>query len=164
MKTCAMIAGRDDQTEIRNEYLENIIPLLYDDFHVRKILSGIHKGRELAALDFLLRKKRMFPRLRVHGVFTHEEEANLWNEGDREKLFHAIRNCDEEWILKPISGTEMRFQRNIVMMDTSDMIFLLGRDNEIEFWASKLKKPILRFNAECGEAIPNIRLFRKQMR
>lgn len=159
MKTCAMIAGQDDAYEIEPGLLSEQMPVLYYDFGVRKILSGVHKGRELGALDHLLKQRARFPRLKIHGVFTHEEEANLWNEEDREKLYGVIRHCDEEWILKPVQGNEMRFQRNIVMMDSADLIFLLGRDPEIEFWAAKLKKPILGLDISKRCLYPAIRLF-----
>lgn len=156
-----MIAGRNDREEVPVGLLKSQISILYDDFSVRKILCGVHKGRELGALDQILNLKNVFPKLKIHGVFTHEEEANLWNERDREKLYHAIRFCDEEWILKPVYGNEMRFQRNIVMMDRSDLVFLLGRDREIEFWASKMKKPIFRIDLEQNKLIPSVYLYRK---
>ena len=161
MRTCAMIAGHDDQKDSYTDSLEKIFLLLYKDFGIRKILSGIHKGKELTALDYLLRNKNEYPFLKVHGVFTHEEEANLWDENDREKLFHAIRYCDEEWILKPIFGTEMRFQRNIVMMNASDLVLLLGKDNEILFWAKKLKKPVVYMDEISGKMVPDIHLWSK---
>lgn len=161
MRTCAMISGKDDNDTICVDMLTNIISVLYNDFGVRKILSGVHKGKELLALDYLLSQKRKYPKLKIHGVFTHEEEANLWDESDRERLYHAIRFCDEEWILKPIYGSEMRFQRNIVMMDRSDLVFLLNRDQEIEFWASKLKKPIFKIDIDNRKIIPDIHLFRE---
>lgn len=160
MRTCAMISGKSGEGEINTDILAEHISVLYNDFGVRKILSGVHKGRELGALDYILKQKIRYPNLKVHGVFTHEEEANLWDENDRERLYHAIRYCDEEWILKPVYGNEMRFQRNIVMMDRSDIVFLLGRDREIEFWAVKLKKPLFRVDTANNEMIPNIRLFR----
>lgn len=157
-----MIAGRNDINEVNHGILEYQIPVLYYDFGVRKMLCGVHKGRELGALDYLLNKKKHYPNLKIHGVFTHEEEANLWNEKDREKLYHAIRFCDEEWILKPVYGNEMRFQRNIVMMDRCDLVFLLGRDREIEFWASKMKKPIIRIDTEQNSLIPSLHLYRNR--
>lgn len=161
MKTCAMIAGKNDTYAIDTDLFVEQIPILYYDFGVRKILSGVHKGKELSALDCLLKQKNIFPHLKVHGVFTHEEEANLWDENDREKLYGAIRHCDEEWILKPVYGNEMCFQRNIVMMDSADLVFLLGKDTEIEFWASKLKKPMLRLDISKRSLIPAIRLFQR---
>ena len=156
-----MIAGRNDIKEVNHCILDYQMSILYNDFCVRKILCGVHKGRELGALDHVLNHKKYFPGLKIHGVFTHEEEANLWNETDREKLYHAIRFCDEEWILKPVYGNEMRFQRNIVMMDRCDLVFLLGRDREIEFWASKMKKPIFRIDTEQNSLIPPLHLYRK---
>ncbi|MBQ4092358.1 MAG: DUF1273 family protein [Firmicutes bacterium] len=164
MRTCAMIAGRNDVEEVQSNILDHQIPILYYDFGVRKILCGVHKGRELGALDYILNEKNRFPNLKIHGVFTHEEEANLWNEKDREKLYHAIRFCDEEWILKPVYGNEMRFQRNIVMMDRCDIVFLLGRDREIEFWAAKMKKPIIRVDTVKNRLIPSVHLYRKSER
>ncbi|MBQ1251730.1 MAG: DUF1273 family protein [Firmicutes bacterium] len=155
-----MIAGGDDEKEINVMLLQRVFSLLYSDYGVRKIISGIHKGKELFALDHLLCKKEEFPFLKIHGVFTHEEEANLWDEKDREKLYHVIRNCDEEWILKPIYGKEMRFQRNIVMMNASDLVFLLGKDKEIVFWASKLKKPLLFMDESSGRVLPDLHLWR----
>ena len=67
-----MIAGSDDHKEADVKLLRRAFPLLYSDYGVRKIMSGIHKGKELSALDHLLRVKGDFPHLKIHGVFTHE--------------------------------------------------------------------------------------------
>lgn len=161
MKTCAMIAGQKDTDLLDIELFAEQIPILYHDFGIRKILSGVHRGKELSALDYLLKERKRFPRLKIHGVFTHEEEASFWEETDRERLYGAIRHCDGEWILKPVYGNEMRFQRNIVMMDSANLVFLLGRDTEIEFWASKLNKPLLRLDLAKRSLMPSIRLFQR---
>ena len=160
MRVCAMIAGKGCSDQIPKSLLDRQIPVLYHDFGVRKILSGVHRGAELITLDRILKNRCSFPELKIDGVFTHEEEANLWDEDEREQLYRMISQCDEELILKPVYGNEMRFQRNIVMMDLADIVLLLGRDREIEFWAAKLMKPILKLDADKNCMIPDIRLYR----
>ena len=160
MKVCAMIAGKKCSDRIPHGLLDRQIPVLYHDFGVRKILSGVHRGAELISLDRILQTRGSFPELKVDGVFTHEEEANFWDETEREQLYRMISQCDEELILKPVYGNEMRFQRNIVMMDLADIVLLLGRDREIEFWAAKLMKPLWILDTEKNCMIPDIRLYR----
>ena len=160
MRVCAMIAGKGCGNETVHGLLEQQLPVLYHDFGVRKIISGVHRGTELSSLNWILKNRKGFPGLKVDGVFTHEEEANLWDEDEREQLYRMISQCDEELILKPVYGNEMRFQRNIVMMDLADIVLLLGRDREIEFWAAKLMKPLLKLDADKNCMIPDIRLYR----
>lgn len=160
MRVCAMIAGRGCGNGTVNALLERQLPILYHDFGIRKIIAGVHRGVELASLNFVLEIRKDFPDLKIDGVFTHEEEANLWDETDRETLYQVIARCDEELILKPIFGSEMRFQRNIVMMDLADLVLLLGRDGEVEFWATKLMKPIFKIDAAHRCFIPDVRLYR----
>lgn len=161
MRVCAMIAGKGSGTGIVNGLLKRQMPVLYHDFGVRKIISGVHRGTELSSLHLILESRKDFPGLKVDGVFTHEEEANLWDESERELLYRMISQCDEELILRPVYGNEMRFQRNIVMMDIADLVLLLGRDREIEFWAAKMMKPILKMDMEQKRCIPNVRLYRR---
>lgn len=160
MKICAMIAGSGNGNVTSPWILKRQLPVLYHDFGVRKIISGVHRGAELSSLKFVLRDREKFPGLKVDGVFIHEEEANLWSESEREMLYQMVSQCDEELILRPVYGNEMRFQRNIVMMDLADLVLLLGRDREIEFWASKMMKPILKMDITQGCFIPDVRLYR----
>lgn len=162
MRVCAMIAGKGCGEGTVNLLLKRQLPVLYHDFGVRKIISGVHRGTELSSLNLILKNREKFPGLKVDGVFTHEEEANLWDEVERELLYRMISQCDEELILRPVYGNEMRFQRNIVMMDLADLVLLLGRDREIEFWAAKMMKPILKMDTEQKCFIPDVHLYRCQ--
>ncbi len=162
MKTCAVIAGADQRRIPDQMFLASLLKSLYYDFGVKKIIAGVHRGAELSALDFILKQKEDFPGLFVGGVFIHEEESSGWRENEREQLFRLISRCDEEWILHPFHGGEMRFQRNIMMMDRSDIVFLLGRDGETEFWAAKTKKPMLRSEMKPWRVVPDLRLYRKE--
>lgn len=137
--------------------------VLYYDYGIRRFLCGVHRGTELFTLSEILKEKKSFPKLKVGSVFIHEEEASEWKEEERELLFHTVSLCDDELILKPVFGNEMRFQRNIVMMDLANMIWLLGRDREIEFWASKMMKPLLKMDKEGKQIIPPLSLYRKQI-
>ena len=160
MRVCAMIAGKGCGKETVHGLLEQQLPVLYHDFGVRKIISGVHRGTELSSLNWILKNRKGFPGLKVDGVFTHEEEANLWEESERELLYQMISLCDEELILRPVYGNEMRFQRNIVMMDLADLVLLLGRDHEVEFWAAKMTKPILKIDIKQQRFIPDVHLYR----
>ena len=115
---------------------------------------------ELESLSCLVAKKHRYPKLEIEGVFTHEEEASSWLEEERETLYRIISQCSREVILRPVYGSEMRFQRNIMMMDLADVILLLGRDRETEFWAAKMKKPMIRLDMKNRKLIPEIRLYR----
>lgn len=161
MRTCAIIAGKSSGL-LFEDFFTNRVALLYYDFGIRKIMCGVSHGTELTALNLMLETRVSFPDLRIDGVFTHEEEANNWDESDRETLYKVIARCDEELILKPVFGNEMRFQRNIVMMDIADLVLLLGSDEETEYWANKMMKPLLRLNLEEQRMIPEIKLFRPQ--
>ena len=121
---------------------------------------GVHRGDELNCLDQLLKIRPIYPNLKICAVFIHEEEARMWDEKDRELLFRAVSGCDEEWILHPFGGSEMRFQRNILMMNAADLVLLLKEDEEIEFWASKMRKPILKISGYPLQLIPDIHLYR----
>lgn len=160
MRTCAMIAGDHLTKQFFEDFFTKQVALLYYDFGIRKILCGVSHGTELTALNLMLEQRENFHDLKIDGVFTHEEEANNWDETDREMLYRAIARCDEELILKPVYGSEMRFQRNIVMMDIADLVLLIGFDQETEYWAGKMMKPLLKLDLEHKRMIPEIKLFR----
>ncbi len=160
MKTCAFIAGSTGSEPLSESFLKKQLALLYTDFGVEKILSGVHRGDELYCLEKLLEIRGICPNLRICAVFIHEEEAASWCERDREKLFRLVSACDEEWILRPFFGSEMLFQRNILMMNEADLVFLLKEDEETEFWASKMRKPVLKIAGNPRRLIPDIHLYR----
>ncbi|HMM05614.1 MAG TPA: SLOG family protein [Clostridiales bacterium] len=162
MKICAMIAGSDRNLELYEDFFTKRVALLYYDFGIRKILCGVGRGTELEALNLILDRRQLYPAMKIDGVFTHEEEANHWRENEREMLYRVIARCDEELILKPVYGSEMRFQRNIVMMDIADLVLLIGDDTETEYWANRMMKPLLKLDPAKERMIPEIRLFRQK--
>lgn len=160
MKTCAMIAGNADKNDMIPHLFFDQLDILYWDYGVHCLISGVHRGMELESLSCLVAKKHRYPKLEIEGFFTHEEEASSWLEEERETLYRIISQCSREVILRPVYGSEMRFQRNIMMMDLADVILLLGRDRETEFWAAKMKKPMIRLDMKNRKLIPEIRLYR----
>lgn len=162
MRTCAMIAGSDRNLQLFEDFFTKRVALLYYDFGIRKMLCGVARGTELTALNLVLDQRQLYPAMKIDGVFTHEEEASHWRESDREMLYRVIARCDEELILKPVYGSEMRFQRNIVMMDIADLVFLIGDDAETEYWANRMMKPLLKLDPAGERMIPDIRLFRQK--
>jgi uncharacterized phage-like protein YoqJ len=157
-----MIAGNDRDLQLIEDFFTKRVALLYYDFGIRKILCGVGRGTELTALNLILDQRQLYPTLKVDGVFTHEEEASNWKEKEREKLYRAIARCDEELILRPIYGSEMRFQRNIVMMDLANIVLLIGNDTETEYWAGRLLKPLIKLDPTKELMIPDIKLFRQK--
>lgn len=160
MKTCAMIAGNADKNDMITHLFFGQLDIFYRDYGVRRLISGVHRGVELNFLSRLIFEKHRYPKLNIEGVFTHEEEASSWLEEEREILYRIISQCSGEMILRPIYGSEMRFQRNIMMMDIADVVLLLGRDRETEFWAAKMKKPVVVLDLKEQKLIPEIRLYR----
>lgn len=162
MRTCAMIAGNNRNLQLLEDFFTKRVALLYYDFGIRKILCGVGRGTELTALNLILDQRQLYPTMKIDGVFTHEEEASQWQESEREMLYHVIARCDEELILKPVYGSEMRFQRNIVMMDIANLVLLIGDDTETEYWANRMMKPLLKIDPAEERMIPDIKLFRQK--
>ena len=114
MKTCAMIAGNADKKDMIPNLFFDQLDILYWDYGVHRLISGVHRGMELESLSCLVAKKHRYPKLEIEGFFTHEEEASSWLEEERETLYRIISQCSREVILRPVYGSEMRFQRNIL--------------------------------------------------
>lgn len=161
MKICAMISDSEQMLIPERSLLKRILFHLYYDYGIRKIISGIRIGAEQEVLSYIISQKQNYSGLTVEGVFTHEEEANHWSEVEREKLYRLISQCDGELVLKPVFDKDKEFQRNIVMMDTADMILLLGKSKELEFWARKITGTVLKISAENKCLMPPLTLYRK---
>ncbi|MDR1620639.1 MAG: DUF1273 domain-containing protein [Clostridiales bacterium] len=68
----------------------------------RSVFAGYHTfktsmtlGAELAAVEILLRLRREFSHIRVHGYLPCETQANNWPNAWRERYFNALARVDE---------------------------------------------------------------------
>lgn len=160
MKSCCVMASDFRESKEITLFLYEKLRRLVEDYGIRRFYVGMMLATERTTAELLVGLSREFPELQIDAVLAWEGEADHWDEGERDHFFRLMASCRKEIILKPLGGSEQRFQRNLMMMNRSDLVFLVGEDDEVRFWARKKSKPLIHMKITPLMLIPDLSIVR----
>lgn len=160
MKSCCILSSDFRENRAFGLFLQEKLRRLVEDYGVRHFYVGMMLSPERTAAEILLGLQGEYPDLQIDAILAWEGEADHWCEAERDRFFRLMSQCRREIILRPLGDGEHRFQRNLMMMSKSDLVLLIGEDEETCFWARKKNKPLLRMKISPPTIIPDLAVVR----
>ncbi len=132
-KVCCFITGAfipflkdEDKDYKKKEALEKIkgeIENLIEKENVKVFYTGMEEGADLFAADCVLSLKEKKD-VSLHCVIPFEEQARDFSEETRDLYFSVAERCDSEIMLNKKRTFSCRKDRDIYMIEKSDIVFL----------------------------------------
>lgn len=166
MKTCCFTGHRPQKLgygensiqcdELKNR-LEELIIELTEKGGVTHFVSGVALGVDTYAAKIVLNLKTRYPDITLECAIPCENQAEKWNERDRDVYYDLISKCDKETLLQQKYSSDCMQKRNEYMVDNSDYVIAVwngkpsGTGNTVKY-AMKNNKKVLLINPQTFEA------------
>lgn len=131
MKTCCFTGHRPQKLgygensiqcdELKNRLEELIIELIEKEA-VTHFISGVALGVDTYAAKIVLNLKTRYPDITLECAIPCENQAEKWNERDRDVYYDLISKCDKETLLQQKYSSDCMQRRNEYMVDNSDYV------------------------------------------
>lgn len=157
MKTCCFTGHRPQKLgygensiqcdELKNRLEELIIELIEKE-DVTHFISGVALGVDTYAANIVLNLKTRYPDITLECAIPCENQAEKWNERDRDVYYDLISKCDKETLLQQKYSSDCMRKRNEYMVDNSDYVIAVwngkpsGTGNTVKY-ARKNNKMVL---------------------
>lgn len=125
-KVCCFISGAFMPVLKNKKFKEKIrkeIERLIEEEEVTAFYTGMEAGADLFAADCVLSFKENF-NVSLHCVIPFEEQASTFSEKTRDLYFSVAQRCDSEKLFKTKRDFSCRKDRDIYMIEKSDIVFL----------------------------------------
>lgn len=96
---------------------------LIEKQNVTVFYTGMEEGADLFAADYILSLKEK-NNLSLHCVIPYEEQAANYSEESRNLYYSVAQRCDSETMLNKKRTFSCRLDRDIYMIEKSDIVFL----------------------------------------
>lgn len=165
MKTCCFTGHRPQKLgygensiqcdELKNRLEELIIELIEKE-GVTHFISGVALGVDTYAANIVLNLKTQYPDITLECAIPCENQAEKWNERDRDVYYDLISKCDKETLLQQKYSSDCMQKRNEYMVDNSDYVIAVwngkpsGTGNTVKY-AMKNNKKVLLINPQTFE-------------
>lgn len=165
MKTCCFTGHRPQKLgygensiqcdELKNR-LEELIIELIEKGGVTHFVSGVALGVDTYAAKIVLNLKTRYPDITLECAIPCENQAEKWNERDRDVYYDLISKCDKETLLQQKYSSDCMKKRNEYMVDNSDYVIAVwngkpsGTGNTVKY-AMKNNKKVLLINPQTLE-------------
>ena len=165
MKTCCFTGHRPQKLgygensiqcdELKNRLEELIIELIEKE-GVTHFISGVALGVDTYAAKIVLNLKTRYPDITLECAIPCENQAEKWNERDRDVYYDLISKCDKETLLQQKYSSDCMQKRNEYMVDSSDYVIAVwngkpsGTGNTVKS-AKKKNKVVLLVNPKTLE-------------
>lgn len=165
MKTCCFTGHRPQKLgygensiqcdELKNKLEELIIELIEKE-GVTHFISGVALGVDTYATKIVLNLKTRYPHITLECAIPCENQAEKWNERDRDVYYDLISKCDKETLLQQRYSSDCMQKRNEYMVDNSDYVIAVwngkpsGTGNTVKY-AMKNNKMVLLVNPQSLE-------------
>ena len=80
-------------------------------------------GVDTYAAKIVLNLKTQYPDITLECAIPCENQAEKWNERDRDVYYDLISKCDKETLLQQKYSSDCMQKRNEYMVDNSDYVF-----------------------------------------
>ncbi|MEG1478130.1 MAG: hypothetical protein RSC20_01255 [Clostridiales bacterium] len=158
-KVCCIIPAEEDVSDgVSNDEIFRVIARITHDFGIDSFIIGTNLGMEQNILEYLIFSRNTAKKFTITGVIGAEEAATIWSETQRNRFFSLVACCDYELLLHPMHSDLAEFYKNLVIVDLADLIFIIGKDENLEYWVKKRNKKLLKFDLEDKVLVPNITL------
>ena len=145
MKTCCFTGHRPQklgygknsiQCDELKSKLEELIIELIEMEAVTHFISGVALGVDTYAANIVLNLKTQYPDITLECAIPCENQAEKWNERDRDVYYDLISKCDEETLLQQKYTADCMQRRNEYMVDNSDFVIAVwsGRRKNVQFF------------------------------
>lgn len=165
MKTCCFTGHRPQKLgygensiqcdELKNRLEELIIELIEKE-GVTHFISGVALGVDTYAAKIVLNLKTRYPDITLECAIPCENQAEKWNERDRDVYYDLISKCDKETLLQQKYSSDCMQKRNEYMVDNSDYVIAVwngkpsGTGNTVKY-AKKINKVVLLVDPQTLE-------------
>lgn len=165
MKTCCFTGHRPQKLEYcknsiqcdeLNGKLEELIKNLIEKEGATHFISGVALGVDTYAANIVLNLKSQYTGITLECAIPCENQAEKWNERDRDVYYDLISKCDKETLLQQKYSSNCMQKRNEYMVDNSDYVIAVwngkpsGTGNTVKY-ARKNNKMVLLLNPQTLE-------------
>jgi len=113
--------GKDQLSKAMKKQLREVILGLIEQEQVRHFICGMERGVDLWAAEIILEFRQCYP-ITLECAISHEEQAAVWEEGDRNRFFRLIEKADRETMVHTRYREDCVEKRNEYMLNQSDYL------------------------------------------
>jgi len=93
-----------------------VVEALYQS-GITHFISGMARGSDFYFCEAVLRLREEHGAVSLEAVIPYEEQAASWPEGDRNRYFRLVSQCDYETLLQATYSPDCMKKRNHYMVD-----------------------------------------------
>lgn len=114
-------AEEDPRCLALKERLAQAVAEAYRDGY-RYFICGMARGADFYFCEAVLALRERHPEVRLEAAIPCEEQAARWNDGERERYFSLVEQCDVETMVQPHYDRGCMLRRDRYMVDHAERI------------------------------------------
>lgn len=88
----------------------------------RHFICGMARGADFYFCEAVLALRKRHPEVRLEAAIPCEEQAARWSDGERERYFSLVEQCDVETMVQPHYDRGCMLRRDRYMVDHAERI------------------------------------------
>ena len=112
---------RDPRCICLKERLAQALEEAYRDGY-RHFICGMARGADFYFCEAVLALRKRHPEVRLEAAIPCEEQAARWSDGERERYFSLVEQCDVETMVQPHYDRGCMLRRDRYMVDGADIL------------------------------------------
>ena len=111
----------DPRCSCLKERLAQALEEAYRDGY-RHFICGMARGADFYFCEAVLALRKRHPEVRLEAAIPCEEQAARWSDGERERYFSLVEQCDVETMVQPHYDRGCMLRRDRYMVDHAERI------------------------------------------